>query len=154
MSHQFNTKRKLIKAAVGNAFQAAEVMVMYSTLPALKKSLKDPVSVSATPNVIYEFSCNCGCNYVGRTKRRLGDRIKEHIPKWYLENKKKTGESTITKHLLTCTNPPTDPRNAFKIIRKARSINELKILEAIFIKRLKPSLCIQKEHVISLCLDF
>ena len=83
------------------------------------------------------------------------DGIKEHIPKWYLENKKKTGaSSTITKHLLTCTTPPADPRNAFKITRKARSDNELKISEVLFIKRMKPLLCVQKEYVISLCLDF
>ncbi len=28
--------------------------------------------------VVYRLSCKCGCFYVGRTKKRLKDRISEH----------------------------------------------------------------------------
>ncbi len=28
--------------------------------------------------MVYRLSCKCGCFYVGRTKRRLKDRISEH----------------------------------------------------------------------------
>ena len=39
-------------------------------LPALKKS-----------NVIYQFSCHCDSQYVGRTSKRLQGRIKQDVPK-------------------------------------------------------------------------
>lgn len=31
-----------------------------------------------TTFVVYRLSCSCGCFYIGRTKRRLKDRVSEH----------------------------------------------------------------------------
>ena len=38
------------------------------------------------------------------------------------------------------------------VVARARSKSQLNVLEAIFITRLKPELCLQKEYVRSLCL--
>ena len=32
-----------------------------------------------TTHVVYRLECECGCFYVGRTKRRLRDRVSEHV---------------------------------------------------------------------------
>ena len=41
----------------------------------------DSVPTTQKSFVVYEFSCRCEAQYVGRTKQRLADRIKEHVPK-------------------------------------------------------------------------
>ena len=95
------------------------------------------------------------CSYIGRTQRRLGDRIREHVPKWYLDGKKnKSGNSSITRHLIECATPTQNPREAFKILRKLETTKELKIMEALHINREKPVLCSQKDYVMVIALDF
>ena len=34
------------------------------------------------PNV-YSFTCSCGTSYIGRTTRRLSDRVREYHPVWF-----------------------------------------------------------------------
>ena len=46
------------------------------------ESPKDPLPKIAKSNVIYHFKCGCGSSYIGKTTRRFGDRMKEHIPPW------------------------------------------------------------------------
>jgi hypothetical protein len=61
-------------------------------------------------NVIYQFQCDCGSSYVGKTERNLSTRVKEHIPRWLVFNvnvlpKARKLSSSITKHLLSCSSP-------------------------------------------------
>ena len=65
-------------------------------------------------------------------------------------------DSGITRHLKTsaeCRNAVgSNPMKRFTILAKARNSGHLSFLEAVFISRLSPVLCAQKEFVRSLAL--
>ena len=63
-------------------FPAAKPVIVFKTRPIPRASPKDRLSVLLQDNLIYSFVCTCGCRYVGRTERRLEDRIREHVPNW------------------------------------------------------------------------
>ncbi len=87
--------------------------------------------------VIYEFSCRCDATYAGRTSKRLGDSIKQHVPTniclhnfWQREQPPRGSkqqpnlkhDSAIGQHLLdnpTCAQNYSE--DCFTIIGKARS---------------------------------
>ena len=46
---------------------------------------KDALPMLATSNVIYKFVCCCNNSYVGRTSKRLGSIIRQHVPKYAIE---------------------------------------------------------------------
>ncbi|KAA3677843.1 uncharacterized protein DEA37_0010302 [Paragonimus westermani] len=92
------------------------------------------------------YDCVCGSRYVGRTKRHLGTRINEHIPKWLLNSGVGCAVSAITKHPLQ-TGHSVDPRTAFRVFFRPKLKQALNIAEAVAIHRLNPSLCAQKHDV-------
>ena len=99
--------------------------------------------------IIYRFKCICGAEYVGRSTRSLVHRAKEHIPKWLLEGKVRPRSqlppnSAVTKHLLDCEQANLN-RDNFNIIKRCANIAELFITEAVAIKFINPSLCVQKD---------
>ena len=53
---------------------------VYNTRVMLPPSKKDSVPTTQKSCVVYEFSCLCEAQYVGRTTQRLADRIKQHVP--------------------------------------------------------------------------
>ena len=63
-------------------FPAVQPIVLHTTTTIPQKSPKDPLPKIAKSNAIYHFKCGCGSSYIGKTSRRLGDRMKEHIPMW------------------------------------------------------------------------
>ena len=40
-------------------------------------------------NVTYLFTCGCGRRYVGRTSQRLGDRVKQHLPRKLINSERR-----------------------------------------------------------------
>ena len=93
-----------------------------------------------------------GVNYIGRTERRLSIRAAEHIPKWILKvgmRPRSAAEpnSAISRHVLKCNffDKSRAPFSYFSILYCSRNARLLKILEALTIKRLFPSLCVQKD---------
>ena len=109
--------------------------------------------------------------YVGRTTQRLQERIKQHVPKAIRQKtsqptrtqpnrkckaKSKTqfepeNDSAIGQHLLEsnqCARNYSDSQ--FKILTTARSQFHLSLLEAVYISRIKPDLCRQKQFVFTL----
>ena len=118
------------------------------------------------PNVIYEFKCECGDNYIGETRRRLIDRISDH--------NRKSGGTVVYAHREACQVyqskltqridevkykyvtilrtkkvPPSERRkemlefykNHFKIVSSNfRKQRDRKVSEAIFIKMKNPNL--------------
>ena len=65
-----------IKASVEKCFFAVEQRVIFtfrSLLPVIKKEV---LPASLLNNVIYNFSCYCDSQYVGRIFQRLQDRIR------------------------------------------------------------------------------
>ena len=102
----------------------------------------------------------------------LSDRIKQHVPKHLVEptqEGKKRGRGRPPKNL---TKPAAERYQSaiachlagnerclqafscdqFSVLSRARSARQLHVLEAIFIQRLKPSLCRQKSFVTKLYL--
>ena len=55
--------------------------------------------MSYRSTIIYKFTCkHCDCVYIGKTSRRLADRIAEHVPKPLHENPKVLNQNfTATK---------------------------------------------------------
>ena len=105
--------------------------------------VKELLPTSLCSNVIYHFKCqgeDCGSSYVGSTERILHDRICEHLG---VSNR--TGStlgspkfSSIRAHSIACKHPID--QQAFRIIGKCRKGDDLRLLESVFIKSLKPNL--------------
>jgi hypothetical protein len=145
--------RRRINAVIKRTFYAAKLVYIEETVKVPQSSKKDPIALIANSNVIYGFNCTCGCRYAGRTSRQLGSRIKEHVPQWLKTNKSGIAHSSITKHLFESRHT-VDEEKAFRIIYRARNINELRIAEAVTIRLTQPILCVQKQMVMHLALPW
>ena len=135
--------------------------IIFTSRPMLSHVCKDRIPIKDTSLVVYQFKCCCGSSYVGHTVRRLGTRMKEHIPACvvkhykseilpdYMENKTLLNAakgSAVAEHLLK--NPKCGSAIAqcdFSILHKCSSIFRLKILESVVIAALEPKLCKQSE---------
>ena len=92
-------------------------------------------------NVIYQFTCeDCSSFYVGSTIRSLHTRSHEHIGKSFLTGATLTSpphsnvreHARKKKHSLSLEN--------FRIIGRARSNDNIRLIESIFIRYLNPDL--------------
>ena len=159
---------KSLKNIIQKTFYSSKLRCIFSTKSILPSTPKDSLPALLSSNVVYEFKCECGARYVGRTSQRLGERIKQHIPstirnkpvptrqqpKRACHSKQEiTCSSAIGKHLLengTCAEAYSDTQ--FRVLAKCRTLMSLRIKEAIYIKLSKPPLCRQKEFVFKLSL--
>lgn len=146
--------RRTLTKEVNTVYSTVELRVIPVTRPQWRQNLKDSIPLEAESNVLYEFTCTCGSKYVGRTERRLSQRISEHVPRWLLngEQRPKTS-SAIARHLQRCS-PTIPPRSCFRVMKRCRGRARLCVLEALIIKKVQPDLCIQKETVINLLLPW
>ena len=143
-----------------------ELRVVYSTNELLSATNKDVLSALEKSNVVYQLSCHCDSQYVGRTSQRLHDRIKHHVPKSirscsssqkrllparYCKSSTQTNtqslasDSAIGLHLLQnpiCAQHYDDRR--FSILAQGRSPFHLSAVKATFIKASNSALCRQK----------
>ena len=98
-------------------------------------SLKDKTSVFLKNCLIYGFTCLSDSNttYIGKTKRYFGKRLIEHGV---------NGTTSVSKHLRNCKicADYDDFVNCFKILDNTNSDFDCKIVEAILIKKNKPSI--------------
>ena len=145
--------RQRLASALAYTYYAAKLVLINKTQSMPVSSPKDRISMLSTSCVLYKWECQCGASYLGRTERRLGCRITEHVPKWLLNRKNGVATSAITRHILECGQVQTH-RERFSIIHRATSRAALPFLEASAIKRLKPVLCMQKESVRTLRLPW
>ena len=148
------------KTAVSSCFGAVKLRVAFSTRKMLPTVRKDVVPTKQQSMVVYQYVCRCDCRYVGRTSKRLQDRIKQHItkairnqaqPNRDLFQSNHTSTSAIGQHLLNnekCASYCDD--NQFSTLAKGRTLFHLSTLEATFIKILQHELCRQKEFVYTL----
>ena len=126
---------------------------MFTTARIPIASPKDKLPILLQHNVIYNFECTCGCRYVGRTGRRIEDRIKDHVPKWLANELKcpprsnRTPASAVTRHLQVCDCPSVVARTRFKVLYRSESDFMLRILEALTIKHTSSDLCVQETSV-------
>ena len=148
---------KRVRNATKQAYPAANPRFLFNTKRIPVRSLKDPVPLRSRSHVIYNFQCDCGHSYIGRTDRNLGTRIKEHLPRW-LQSTNRAGRnpaSSVCKHAVDCDDfVGRDFISYFSVLASSSCFMSLRILEALFIKRLKPPLCVQKEFVYGLILPW
>ena len=67
---------KQVASAVQRCYFSVEPRVVFTTRQLLPASKKDVLPASQQSNIVYEFSCHCDSQYVGRTSQRLQNRIK------------------------------------------------------------------------------
>jgi hypothetical protein len=152
---------KELKRDIRKCYNSVEARMIFTSTSNFTPAVKDHIPYVNKSMVVYQFNCHCENDYVGKTTRRLTDRMKEHVPRCvrrYLENP--TGnysdnttlvnaslKSSVAKHLLknhaTCGREYDD--KCFKILRCCSSDFELKVCEAVLILTLEPTLCIQRE---------
>ena len=146
---------KRIHNSTKQAFPAANPRLIFSTRSIPVRPLKDPVPPLGKSHLIYKFVCDCGCSYIGRTERCVGVRIKEHLPRWIQTGKRGTPSSSVCRHAVDCDNfIGRDFPSYFSILTSTSFSSSLRILEALFIHRQKPPLCVQKDFVYSLLLPW
>jgi hypothetical protein len=145
-------KRRLTNA-LQRTFYAAKLVLVQQTTRIPSSPLKDPIELTAKSNLIYGFTCSCGCRYVGRTSRQLGTRISEHVPKWLSTTNCGTPRSAITKHLHE-TNHQVNLPEAFRVIYIPKSKHKLRFAKAVAIRQINPILCVQKQMVTNLLLPW
>ena len=79
------------------------------------------------------------------TKRRDDGTLEETTP-----NGAKNRTSSIKQHLSARTSCELYSDNVFSILSRGRCALHLAVLEALYIRKLDPELCVQKENVLSL----
>ena len=153
-----NNINKLIK----DCYNSARARAIFTSPANFTPATKDHIPSFNQSKVIYQFECHCGNDYVGKTSRKLADRVKEHVPtcvKRFLAHPHDQGyavdaplvnaskKSSIAKHLLdnhtTCGSKYSDDK--FKIIRRCKTNFELTVSEAVLILTLRPTLCVQQK---------
>ena len=151
--------RRLFRA-IRSAFASTTLKSWSTTSVLFSLNLKDKVPSHDQSMVVYSFSCCCAAEYIGRTTRRLSQRIREHHPAWLRTGGKKSITSPVVTHLAN-TNHIVEPTTAFRVIYKA-PLNQPKFTrqrilaaaESIAIRQRQPVLCLQKQFVQSLCLPW
>ena len=123
----------------------ARFVGIFSTKTILPPTNKGSLLASSSSCVVYEFKCECGSRFVGRTNQRLDDRIKQHVPS-VIRNKTQPSrqqperqcrssqliscDSAVGKHPLSnksCAETYSDDN--FRILYKCRSAFQLKVIE-------------------------
>ena len=103
------------------------------------KNIKDPTPSEEQHDIVYHSFCsaeNCNENYIGESARRLDERMKDHNGR--------DRNFHLFKHSVESGHDPV-LKNDFKII--GNNTHRRKIAEALFIKKMKPSLNIQEKSV-------
>ena len=130
-------RKRLMKTIKENCSNV-NLKTVFTSRPLFTFESRDRPTKEATPAVVYQFTCICGMRYIGRTERRLKDRICEHLPK----NKQNKSRSSIAQHVSQTGHVNVTEAN-FQILLKAPNYRMLKVLEAVAIRILKPELNIQ-----------
>ncbi|KAA3679819.1 uncharacterized protein DEA37_0004411 [Paragonimus westermani] len=150
-----------LRNSVKRTFNAAELRVLAWTQKLPLPSVKGDQLIGATSHCAYQFVCNCGESYIGRTESCLSSRVKEHLPKWVQKSvlpeagnvaeTRKQPVSSFARHVLA-TGHAIDPSFAFRTLLRHSNPRFLRFAEAVAIDRLKPSLCVQKQLFVNLTL--
>ena len=70
-----------LRSCVHVTYGAVQLRTIFRTSPMLPNAYKDTLPKLNKSNIVYMFKCNrCECEYVGKSSRRLVDRISEHVP--------------------------------------------------------------------------
>ena len=69
-----------IQQTITKRFFAVNFRIVYSSKRPLPTIQKDCVPTTQKSFAVYELMCQCDFDYVGRIRKRLGNRIKYHVP--------------------------------------------------------------------------
>jgi len=103
---------------------------------------KDSVPPCARFSVVYKFGCaQCCASYVGSTLRSLKARVSQHMGVSFRTGKylSRPDQSVIRDHINEC-NGSHFTIDDFKILDNVQGCTDLRILESIYIHKLKPTL--------------
>ena len=152
--------RRRIKDTIGKCYKDVVLRLLFKSTPNFPNAKKDVLPTLHRSNVVYDFVCHCGSRYVGRTSKRLIERVKQHIPlklQGMIGTPAASNESpssAIGAHFVEspeCWSKYTTDR--FGIVSFARTDCHLKALESLYISGQKPVLCRQKRFIYS-CILF
>ena len=137
----FLMKRQL-KALIGRFFPHLELKVIFTCDNLIKNyfKIKDKLPLSLVSSVVYQYSCGqCSSSYIGETVKQMKVRISQHKGRSFRTDKLSTTKinSSIFDHFISSNHNILDEN--FKILKHSNSF-DLKILESIFIHKLKPNL--------------
>ena len=159
---------KEVKTAEESCYGSVSTRLVFTSKRMLPVARKDVLPTTQKSFIIYEYKCHCDSRYVGRTSRRLHDRIKQHVPQWLRQqltcrsrfqphrsckrNDTKPGcDSAIGQHLLENDQCALNYENKrFLILATKRSSFHLNLLEGAYIKTQEHGV-MQTERV---CLHF
>ena len=107
------------------------------------RNIKNSTTFIVQHDIVYHSFCsdeNCNENYIGESARRLDQRMKDHNGRDRI--------SHLFKHSVKSMHDPV-LKNNFRIMGKGYRNNSSrrKISEALFIKKMKPSVNIQEKSV-------
>ena len=148
--------RNRIIRSTKQAFPQVKPVFIFTTKRIPSSSLKDPDPPLLRSHVIYRFLCDCGDSYIGRTERALMVRIKEHVPRWLQLGSSRNSSSSslssaVCRHAVDCDKfLGTRFSSYFSVLALSSHSLSLKILEAVFIPKHKPPLCVQKDRLFTL----
>ena len=95
-------------------------------------------------NVVYEATCTlCQQTYIGQTRRKLHDRIREHT----YSARKHDNTSAFGEHYANTHPNTTTPNITFKILKRTSDTLRLHIEEAYAIQTKSPQLNRRDEHL-------
>jgi hypothetical protein len=141
-----------VRKAVELAYPSAKMLFLFTNQPLLKSVLKDRLPSSTSSYVLYHYLCSqCSASYIGRTTRRLSNRIKEHCPSWLGKGITRQIRSSVLAHLVDTGHPVNKESDFTVIYRVPRSRSRwlrqrcLNIAEAVAIRLHNPPLCVQKQ---------
>ena len=140
---------KEVKTAVESCYGSVSTRLVFTSKRMLPVARKDVLPTTQKSLVIYEYKCHCDSRYVGRTSRRLQDRIKQHAPQWLRQQLARPRRSQLHR---SCKRNETKPdcdsaigqvldndqcalnndNKRFPILAAARSSFHLNLLEAAY----------------------
>ena len=128
ISDQFQNVLRRIEAP-------CKVIYTLQKIKTVMPSLKTPVEKSLKSGTVYQIKCSrCQSCYVGQSSRHLGNRIKEHA---------RPG-CAVGKHFKNCHQKVS--MNDVNILASSSRSYQLLILEALFIKDIKPGINVKDEY--------
>ena len=102
---------------------------------------KDKLPISLQSSLVYKFSCTqCVSEYVGSTTSTLHTRVAEHAGRSFRTGALLTPHphSNIRAHALSCSSPVANDN--FNILARENNNIDVRILESLFIYKIRPDL--------------
>lgn len=132
-THLSNKLQKSLLSLFSNTYPQVDLRFIFRTTWRISNlfSYKDNIPTRLKSFVVYRVQCtNCDAFYVGKTKRHMATRFKEH------QNPRKT--TAVTEHLLRNNHEVQIDNVSF--LATGKSDTELLIKESLLVKKLSPPL--------------